>query len=256
MQDLRVTIIQTAPHWEDAQANRDKFNALMPESGSSDLILLPEMFNTGFTMNAAPNAEAEDGPTVRWMQEQAERTGSAIGGSLIIEESGKYYNRFFIVSPDGNYQTYNKKHLFRMGDEHDTFTPGNERVIVEVKGWRICPQICYDLRFPVWNRNRDDYDLMIFVASWPKVRTLAWTSLLQARAIENIACVIGVNRVGTDGNGVAQAGNSMVISAKGDILFQNESDEVVHQEVLSANELAEWRSRFPAHLDADSFDLT
>lgn len=255
--DLRITIIQTSLHWQDARANRqmfsDKLTATQP---ATDLIVLPEMFTTGFSMDAAGLAEAAEGPTLQWMEKEAARYNAVLTGSVMVHENGQYYNRLYWVRPDGSYEHYDKRHLFRMAKEHHTYTAGKAKLLVELKGWNICPLVCYDLRFPVWSRNAGQaYDLLLYVANWPKPRANAWSMLLQARAIENLSYVVGVNRTGTDGNGHSYTGDSAIIHPKGHHLLNTSEAEGVHTITLSKQELTEFREAFPAHLDADDFTL-
>jgi predicted amidohydrolase len=256
--DLRITLVQTALHWEDPVANRAMLEEKIGEMDeSTDVIVLPELFTTGFTMNAAPLAEPPDHTTTRWMRQQAARTGAVVTGSFIVRDGGNFYNRLLWMQPDGRYHIYDKRHCFRMGGEHEVYTPGTRRLVVEWKGWRICPLICYDLRFPVWSRNTpQQYDLLLYVANWPAVRSLAWNTLLAARAIENVCYVVGLNRVGEDGYGVPHSGDSAVLNFKGERLTYQQSLEVIHTETLNLNDLSTFRAQFPAHLDADSFTLT
>jgi omega-amidase len=255
--DLRVTIVQTALHWQDAEANKKMFSeklaAVAPET---DLIVLPEMFTTGFSMQASGLAEQAEGPTLAWMKQEAARHQAVVTGSVIVQENGNYYNRLFWVRPDGSYEKYDKRHLFRMAKEHETYTSGAEKLVLELKGWKVCPLVCYDLRFPVWSRNTDNsYDLLVYVANWPKVRSYAWSTLLQARAIENLAYVVGVNRVGTDGNSHPYSGDSAIVHPKGYKLLETTEAEGIHTLTLSKQELTDFREAFPAHLDADAFRL-
>ena len=255
--NLRVTIVQTELHWQDAEVNRKMFaEKLAAANPQTDLIVLPEMFTTGFSMNAAELAEGPAGETLRWMQKMAATYTAVITGSLIVKEDGNFYNRLYWVRPDGTFEQYDKKHLFRMAKEHDVYTSGKQKVAVELKGWKILPLVCYDLRFPVWSRNTANaYDLLLYVANWPKARNLAWSTLLQARAIENIAYCIGVNRIGTDGNGHPYSGDSAIIHPKGHKLLETTEQEGIHTITLSKQELLEFREIFPAHLDADAFSL-
>jgi omega-amidase len=255
--NLRVTIVQTPLHWQDAEANRTMFaEKLAATSPATDLIVLPEMFTTGFSMDASQLAEEAEGPTLQWMREQAAKHQAVITGSVIVREGENYFNRLFWVRPEGTYEHYDKRHLFRMAKEHHTYTPGTGKLLVELKGWKICPLVCYDLRFPVWSRNKDSqYDLLLYVANWPKPRSSAWSILLQARAIENLAYVVGVNRVGTDGNGNPYSGDSAIIHPKGYKLLETTEAEGMHTITLSKQELDDFREAFPAHLDADSFTL-
>jgi omega-amidase len=257
MSTLTLSLIQTPLIWEDPVANR----AMLEEKigmieGPTDVIMLPELFTTGFTMNAAPFAEVPDLTTTRWMRQQALRTGAAVTGSFIVREGGRFYNRLLWMPPEGPYQTYDKRHCFRMAGEHEVYTPGTRRLVVEWKGWRICPLICYDLRFPVWSRNTpQEFDLLLYVANWPAARSHAWRTLLAARAIENLCYVAGLNRVGEDGHGVPHSGDSTVLDFKGQPLFYQQSLEVIHTETLNYKDLSTFRDQFPAHLDADAFTL-
>ncbi|QCR23745.1 amidohydrolase [Pontibacter sp. SGAir0037] len=257
MQDLTVTIVQTTLHWHDAASNRQMFtDKLATAAPKTDLIVLPEMFPTGFSMEAASLAEEPEGETLAWMQKMAKQHQAVITGSLIVKEGEHYYNRLLWVRPDGSYARYDKRHLFRMAKEHHTYTAGKEKLLVALNGWKICPLVCYDLRFPVWSRNRNNsYDLLLYVANWPKPRNVAWRSLLQARAIENLAYVVGVNRVGTDGNGHPYSGDSAVIHPKGYKLLETTEQEGIHTVTLSWQELKSFREAFPVHLDADDFTM-
>ena len=257
MQDISVTLVQTALHWHDAAANRQMLAQKMAQMQEpTDLIVLPEMFTTGFSMDAPLLAEKPDGPTLDWLQGQAATHKAVITGSLIIQENGQYFNRLIWMRPDGSFETYDKRHLFRMAGEHDVYTAGNSRLVVILNGWRICPLICYDLRFPVWSRNiGPDYDLLLYVANWPAKRSLAWKTLLPARAIENLTYVVGVNRVGEDGKGIAYSGDSGVYSPTGETTWQHSHEEAFQTIKLSYETLTAYRQAFPAHLDADSFTL-
>jgi len=257
MQDLTVTIIQTDLIWENGPANIAKFDSLIKKvPDNSDLVILPEMFTTGFSMNADKLAETADGGTVRWMKEKSKKGNMDLVGSLIIKENSKYYNRLFLVKPDGMIFTYDKRHLFRMATEHNVYSQGNDNITIELKGWRIRPLICYDLRFPAWVRNRDnDYDLLIFIANWPERRARHWKTLLQARAIENQVYTIGVNRVGRDGKNIIYSGDSMIIDPIGNVLFHEENNEIVQTEILSFSTLTNYREKFPVWKDADNFGL-
>ncbi|WP_161889880.1 amidohydrolase [Pontibacter russatus] len=255
--DLRVTIVQTQLHWQDAGANRTMFSGkLAAAAPQTDLIVLPEMFTTGFSMEAAALAEEAEGPTLSWMQQEARKHRAVVTGSVMVQGQGKFFNRLYWVRPDGSHALYDKRHLFRMAKEHHTYTAGTERLIVELNGWSICPLVCYDLRFPVWSRNTGSgYDLLLYVANWPQARSLAWRTLLQARAIENLAYVVGVNRVGTDGNNHPYSGDSAIIHPKGHHLLETSQAEGVHTVTLSKQELTDFREAFPAHRDADGFQL-
>jgi predicted amidohydrolase len=255
--DLRVSLMQTDLVWDSPLSNCAHLEEqLIPLVGQTDLIILPEMFTTGFSMSSS-NAEIPQGPSTQWMQMQAKRIGALVMGSLKIKEKFGLFNRLVVAFPDGTVQTYDKKHLFRMGNEHESYHPGTEKLIVTYRGWRIAPFICYDLRFPVWSRNVDlGYDLAIYVANWPAARSHAWDILLKARAIENLAYVAGVNRIGSDANQLAYHGHSTLISFKGEALVPIDELAGVKQIQINLNDLREFRTAFPAHLDADSFQLT
>jgi len=257
MTDLRITLLQSAIAWHDPAANLAHYQKMMGEIGeTTDLVILPEMFTTGFTMAAAENAETMDGPTVRWMAEQAAALAAVITGSLIIDDGGKYYNRLIWMRPDGTYATYDKRHRFAMAGEHEHFEAGTERLVVKLKGWRVCPLICYDLRFPVWARNDDAYDLLIYTANWPDKRSYDWNTLLRARAIENQCYVAAVNRVGEDASGHAYNGDSCVIDPGWrKTLWHEARVEAVHTEILSAEHLAEVRRKLPFLVDQDGFSI-
>lgn len=257
MKNLTLTLIQSSLHWEDIPANLAMFEEKIWQIDQpTDLIILPEMFNTGFTMNAVQVAEPMNLHTFKWMKQQAKQTGAVVTGSYIVKEREQCYNRLVWMRPDGSYDTYDKRHLFRMANEHLTFSKGKKRLVTEWKGWRICPLICYDLRFPVWSRNHhQEYDLLLYVANWPQARSHAWKTLLQARAIENLAYTVGVNRVGLDGNEIPYSGDSAVVSYKGEFLFHQPDEESLHTIRLDKEALSEFREKFPAFLDADEFDL-
>jgi predicted amidohydrolase len=253
---LRVTLVQSDLAWQDPAANRSAFaRCFRGLIGHTDLVVLPEMFSTGFTMASAELAEDMEGPTVTWMREEAAVTGCVITGSLIVRDDGRYFNRLVWARPDGTLGCYDKRHLFRMAGEHQHFSGGSQRVVFDLKGWRVCPMVCYDLRFPVWSRSRGDYDLLLYVANWPARRRAAWQALLRARAIENLCYVVGVNRVGKDGNGASYVGDSVAIDHLGDPLTNERSGEFVETAVLDREVLNAWRESFPAHLDADRFTL-
>ena len=256
MQNLRTSLVQTRLDWHKPSVNRERLTELMaPLAEQTDLIVLPEMFATGFTMAPEEVAEPMNGPSVRWLQDQARSLGAAICGSLAIDDEG-FRNRMLLVTPDGEIQHYDKRHLFRMANEQNHYSAGTERTVFEYKGWRILPQVCYDLRFPVWCRNRDDYDLMICVANWPSPRRHAWRTLLQARAIENQGYVIGVNRIGEDGKGLEYSGDSLLVDFKGQALLDGPPGEpFIKTGLLSGEALQQFRQTFPAWQDADHFDL-
>ncbi|MGA8018177.1 MAG: amidohydrolase [Desulfobacterales bacterium] len=257
MPDLTVTLIQTELDWEDVAANLRRFDRLIDSlQVATDLIVLPEMFTTGFSMNAAALAENMSGRAVGWLGETARHTAAAVVGSIIVVDDGRFYNRLCWASPDGKLATYDKKHLFRYAGEDRVYAAGGASLLVELKGWRIRPFICYDLRFPVWTRNTNrTYDLALFVANWPQRRAEHWKVLLQARAIENQSYVIGVNRIGTDGNGLYHSGDSSVIDPIGTILFRSAHAPCVFTLPLERDRLDDYRQSFPAWKDADQFLL-
>lgn len=253
MEKLKLTIVQSKLHWEDINSNLKAFSLKLERSISdTDLIALPEMFTTGFSMNAAALAEPMNGRSMQWMAKQASKFNAIVTGSIIIEEKGKYFNRLIWMQPNGNYSLYDKRHLFTMAKEHETYEAGQKKIILEWKGWKICPLICYDLRFPIWSRNLEDYDLLLYLANWPVKRSLHWKILLQARAIENQAFTIGVNRVGKDGNDYYYIGDSCILSATGEWLFQTTDREVVHTQEISKNNLMAIRKKLPFLADRDS----
>ncbi|MEM7573791.1 MAG: amidohydrolase [Bacteroidota bacterium] len=255
MQDLRLTLVQMDIHWQQPAKNREKVAGQIKSlTGQTDLIILPEMFTTGFSMDAATQAENMDGETVTWMRNWARQLGAAITGSLIIEEAGHYYNRLVWMAPDGEFQAYDKRHLFAMAGEDAAYTRGQDRLIVNYRGWRICPLICYDLRFPVWARNDDAYDLLIYIANWPDRRAYDWQTLLRARAIENQCYVAAVNRVGEDVNGLHYQGDSCVIDPGWrKVLYQQSQQEAVQTIKLSAEQLQRVREKLPFLADRDEF---
>lgn len=263
MQDLSLCLIQSPTHWHNADANLAMFEEkIWAIEEQPDIIALPEMFNTGFTMAAAEQAEPMNFKTFKWMRQLAAQTRAVVTGSLIIKEQGHYYNRLIWMQPDGTYQHYDKRHLFRMAKEHQTYTAGADRLVVTWKGWRICPLICYDLRFPVWSRNAHqgegslDYDLLLYIANWPQRRVQAWDSLLVARAIENHCYVAGLNRTGADELGIAYNGHSTVVNAKGEYLLKPGEQAASHTVTLSGDELLAYRQKFPAWMDGDDFQIT
>ena len=256
MRNLNLTLLQIDLRWQDPDANRQAIEQqISAVAGSSDLVVLPETFTTGYTMEAAAMAETHDGKTSTWLRELATEHHTDICGSVIIVDGNRYFNRLLWAGSDGQMQSYDKRHLFRTGGEHDKFTPGRERLIVEIGGWRVCPMICYDLRFPVWARNRGDYDLLLYVANWPSSRRSAWETLLPARAVENLCYVAGVNRVGTDGNGVECAGGSMVADYLGHKLALADDQPTALAAELSMEKLLRYREKFMAWKDADEFVL-
>lgn len=256
-EELRLTLVQTSLHWHNAAANRQMLTQKLANlTEPTDLIVLPEMFTTGFSMDAPALAETMNGSTLPWLAEQAQKQQAVITGSLIIKDGDQYFNRLIWMPPNGDYKYYDKRHLFRMAGETEVYTGGQKKDIFTLKGWRICPLICYDLRFPVWSRNQhNQYDLLLYVANWPEKRSLAWQTLLQARAIENLAYVAGVNRVGEDGNGIAYSGDSVAHEPNGQVIWRQSQIEAIQTLTLSKKTLENYRKTFPAYLDADDFTL-
>ena len=263
MSNLRITLIQTSLVWENCEANLEHFGKKISSiKESSDLIVLPEMFSTGFTMNPEKNAEEHEGPALQWMKKKSAEMNRVITGSVAVKDNGKYFNRLYWVLPDGSYKFYNKRHLFRMGNEDKHYTAGEKKVIVELNGWKINLQVCYDMRFPIWCRNKwdknynADYDVLLFVANWPEVRSYPWKQLLIARAIENQSYVIGLNRIGKDGNDFSHSGDSAVLNPRGEIISKTKANEDSIETVeLDMNYLTEFRKVFPVGMDADGFEL-
>jgi omega-amidase len=263
MSTLTITTIQTNLFWENKQANlrmlEDKINSI-PEK--TEIVVLPEMFSTGFSMNAEVLAEPMDGKTISWMQEMSAKNGIVLTGSIIIKEDDKYFNRLVWMLPNGNYGYYDKRHLFAYAGENKFYNPGNKRLIASVKGWKINLQVCYDLRFPVWARQNSaaeketpEYDLLLYVANWPERRSHAWKTLLCARAIENQTYVVGVNRVGKDGNDIYHSGNSMIIDPLGEVLYHMADDEDIFTITLQKEHEEQVREKFPFWKDADEFGI-
>lgn len=256
-QILRTALLQANLEWENIERNvslfEKKINQLPQEV---DLIVLPEMFSTGFSMNARNLAEPANGPTLQWMQKMASEKDAAVTGSLIISENDNFYNRLYFVHPDGTFQKYDKRHTFTLAKENETYASGKERLIVEFRGWKICPLVCYDLRFPVWARNTEDYDLLIYVANWPAPRVAAWDTLLKARAIENMSYCVGLNRVGRDGSDLDYVGHSAVYDCLGKQISKDH-DEAEFTEVveLDKNHLLETRSQLKFLQDRDKFTV-
>lgn len=254
---MKVAVIQLNLYWEQPEKNFQQLEQkLSAVESDTQLVLLPEMFTTGFSMNPSKLAEKYPGKTVEWMKRMAEKHGFAITGSHIAESDSKYYNRMVFVYPNGEIRTYDKRHLFRMAKEDQYYTAGNERVIVSHAGWRLLLAVCYDLRFPVWLRNRNDYDVMLLVANFPERRRYAWNSLLVARAIENQAYVVACNRIGVDGNQVNYSGDSQVVDPMGQMvaLAKPNAEEVIYAN-LNREYLNDLRTNFPVHFDADSFKI-
>lgn len=254
---LHITIVQPDIVWENKGANLARYEEYLQDiQGKKEVVVLPEMFSTGFSMNAAELAETMDGLTVQWMLSMAQMHRCILTGSLIIEENGNYYNRLLWVLPNGQIGTYDKRHLFSLAEEDQYYTPGEKKLIVSVNGWKICPLICYDLRFPVWSRNTPEngYDVLLYVANWPERRNLAWKTLLQARAIENMAYVVGVNRVGMDGKQIAYSGDSSVFGPLGEQLWQGH-EAGTYTIILERLDIEGARQQFPFINDADKFML-
>lgn len=262
MAPLTFTLIQIFLHWEDKEANlRMLEEKIASIEQSNQVIVLPEMFSTGFSMKPELLAEKMDGPTVTWMKKIASSKKIILTGSVIIEEEGKYYNRMIWMLPNGQYGCYNKRHLFAFAEEDKHYTAGTKRMVASVNNWKVALSVCYDLRFPVWARQQFtedksfEYDVAIYVANWPERRSLAWKTLLQARAIENQCYVIGVNRVGKDGNDINHSGDSMVINPLGEILYHKKDEEDIFTITLQKEELAEVRKKFQFWRDADHFSI-
>ena len=253
MQDLKIALIQSDLVWEDHEANLNRFHDILDQVHAGvHLIVLPEMFSTGFSMNPARLAQRMDGPTVAWMRARSRETQADITGSLIVEERGHFFNRLIWAKPDGGLQWYDKKHLFRFAGEEKVYRPGDGHLLVTCHGWSIRPFICYDLRFPIWTRNLDNaYDAAIFVANWPERRAAHWNALLKARAIENQSYVAGVNRVGVDGNGHRYSGDTCIIDPMGRVVTRMTHKEAIVTGVFSAATVAGYRNEFPAWMDAD-----
>ena len=258
MSTLIITGIQSSLHWEDKEANLQMLEEkIFSISQPTEIVVLPEMFSTGFSMQPKKLAETMDGETVEWMKRIAAKKKIILTGSVIIEEDRNFYNRLVWVLPNGQIGYYDKRHLFAYGDEDQHYTAGKKRLIASVKGWKINLMVCYDLRFPVWSRQQGDfeYDVLIYVANWPERRVLAWTSLLRARAIENQSYVIGVNRTGDDGNKIPYTGESMAVDPMGEILYHKNDEEDVFTVTLDRSDLEKTREKFPFWKDADRFKI-
>lgn len=265
---MKLTIIQAQIEWENREKNIQHFEKLIDSIiDKTDLIILPEMFTTGFTMNPKKYAESADGETLKWLKFKSKEKQSVITGTIAVNDNGCFYNRLYWVNPIGELKTYDKRHLFSIGSENQFYKPGSEKIITHINKWKFCPLICYDLRFPVWSRNRFqinntnskanwDYDVLIYVANWPEIRIYAWKQLLIARAIENQSYVIGLNRVGIDGNGIKHSGDSLVINPKGEVIYHlKENQEQVQNAILDWEYLEKFRKEFPVGLDADNFKI-
>jgi omega-amidase len=252
---MTITLLQTNLFWEDQTANLAHFNQLIANiDTATDLIILPEMFTTGFSMRPESLAEPTEGLAWQYMRQWAQTKDAAICGSIIAHENGRYYNRLIWMQPDGQYFTYDKRHLFGLANENQHYSAGEHKLIVTWRGWRICPLICYDIRFPVWSRNVEDYDMLIYVANFPTRRIKAWNSLLVARAIENQCFAVGVNRIGVDGNDIPHSGDSSIIDYEGNLLFyQSEGKEICYTMSLDKSDLLNFRQNLPFLKDKDSF---
>lgn len=262
MSKLTFTLIQANLHWEDNKANLEMFEEKINQiKEKTQVIVLPEMFSTGFSMKPEPLAETMTGDTVAWMKKTAAEKKVIVTGSMIVEEEGHYYNRMLWVLPNGQYGQYDKRHLFAFAGEDEHYTGGSQRLIASVNGWKVNLLVCYDLRFPAWARQRFDeqqnfeYDVLIYVANWPERRSTAWKTLLQARAIENQCYVIGVNRVGTDGKDIYHSGDSMVVDPLGEVLYHKAHEEDVFTITLDKEHLQQVREKFPFWKDADRFEI-
>lgn len=263
MQNLKIAYLQSDLVWENPMLNRELFEKKISElTDRHDLIVLPETFTTGFPVDPVLFAETIDGETIKWMRKMAKESGAVITGSFLLKDKGSFYNSLIWMNPEGNFERYDKRHVFSMGGEDKNITKGSRKVVVSLKGWRICPLICYDLRFPVWSKNRLDssgrfeYDLAIYVANWPSQRSYPWEALLLARAIENQAYVLGVNRVGNDGIGNYYSGNSKMVDAKGNVISQIEAGKnQATTIVISKEKLVAFRKKFNVGLDWDNFEI-
>lgn len=254
---LKITTFQTYLFWENIDKNLQNLGLRLSSiREKTDLIVLPEMFSTGFSMNPQKHAEAMDGKTVNWMHQQAKKFNCVLTGSIIIWENEKYYNRLIWMRPDGSYEYYDKRHLFGMGGEDKHYSAGSKKLFVELNGWKICPIICYDLRFPVWLRNNnEEYDMLLVIANWPEPRSLHWRTLIPARAIENQAFVVAVNRVGHDGHEIYHSGDSMCIDPNGKVIYYKPNDEDLYTFSINKEDLKSARESFPFLKDADKFKL-
>jgi len=253
---MKIAIIQSSLFWENPKVNGNQFEEKINDiTDDVDLIVLPEMFSSGFTMQPDHVAETMQGETIAWLKQLAKAKNAAITGSLVITENGNYYNRLVFVFPSGEIQYYDKRHLFTLAGEDKVYTAGNKKLIVEYKGWKICPLICYDLRFPVFSRNTEEYDVLIYVANWPEIRIKAWDALLKARAIENVSYAIGVNRIGEDGSKFEHNGHSQVVNFLGDYILEPVEAKGVFIVELNKAELLSARNKFDFLSDRDSFVL-
>ncbi|WP_427875446.1 amidohydrolase [Flavobacterium sp. MMS24-S5] len=253
---MKIALIQTDLFWQDASKNRENFDSKINEIDSEvNLIVLPEMFSTGFTMNASEVAETMQGETIEWMKLKAKQKNAAVTGSVVITENEKFYNRMFFVFPSGEFQYYDKRHSFSLAGEDKVYTCGNKKVIIDYLDWKICLQVCYDLRFPVFVRNVENYDLILYVANWPKVRTNAWDALLKARAIENLSYVVGVNRIGNDAHDYEHIGHSQAIDFLGNYILEPQEKNGVFVVELDKNTMYETRKKLDFLSDRDQFEI-
>lgn len=261
MSSLSVTLVQANLHWENPSANLSMLEEQIRAAGKTEVVVLPEMFSTGFSMKPESLAETMDGPTVQWMKQVATTQKIILTGSVIIRDNNQFFNRLIWMLPNGQYGYYDKRHVFAFAGEDQHYASGSRRLIAQVKGWKINLQVCYDLRFPVWARqqptenNAPEYDLLIYVANWPERRNHAWKTLLQARAIENQCYVIGVNRVGDDGNGIYHSGDSMVVDPMGEVLFTQANEAMVKTIILERSSLEQVREKLPFLRDRDPFSI-
>ncbi len=256
-EELHLAIVQTTLVWENPIENRNHLEKLIAKASDKiDLLVLPEMFSSGFTMHPERVAETMEGPTIKWMQQMAHSKNAALCGSLVIQENQHYYNRLVFVFPNGDLKTYDKRHTFTLAGEHKVYKAGSEKLILDFKGWKICPLICYDLRFPVWARNIENYDLLMYVANWPVQRIKAWDSLLQARAIENMAYCLGVNRVGFDANKYEYNGHSAIYNVLGDCLaMAKEGHQELLEVQLTKTHIERYRKKLQFLEDRDHFSI-
>ncbi|HYG14235.1 MAG TPA: amidohydrolase [Bacteroidia bacterium] len=252
---MTVSVVQTDLHWENVDANLVHFTELLETASPADLYVLPEMFTTGFSMAPERLAGESFSKGLTWMQKMAAGKNAALTGSLMAEDDGRFYNRLVFARPDGSAEFYDKKHMFSLGNEQLHYTAGAKKLIVEYNGWKICPMVCYDLRFPVWSRNTEDYDLLLYVANWPQKRAHHWRGLLVARAIENQCYVAGCNRAGTDGNNLEYSGSSMLVDFSGAILDEHVNSPAIFSATLSKEGLDTYRKSFPFLSDKDNFRL-
>ncbi|WP_445383881.1 amidohydrolase [Robiginitalea sp. IMCC44478] len=255
MANLDIALVQTELSWEQPELNLKRFEKIVSTlTAPLDLLVLPEMFTSGFTMEPGNIPDSAGPQTLEWMQNQASSLNAAVVGSVVYREQAGYFNRLIFMEPDGNYHTYDKRHTFTLAGEDKVYQKGKAKTVISFRGWKICPLICYDLRFPVWSRNTEGYDLLLYVANWPAPRIAAWDTLLKARAIENMSYVAGVNRIGTDGNGLEYTGHSAAYDCLGHPLAYSEKDEILRVS-LSKNSLEETRNKLRFLEDRDSFSL-